>query len=235
MGIQESLDILKQAQEIDGQVYRLRQEIESIPEALDELAHAFEAEKIQMAQLDTRLKEAQLRQKQKEGELNEKEVLIRKYDSQLMSVKTNKEYSALQQEIASLKADCSIIEDKILQVLDEVEGVQKEVREERDRLSRLEKESQEKKAEWTAREESLKAELAVLLKKRQEIVAQAPPETRDLYERIIEKKKGLALVSVEGEACGACRMEIRPQLLNELKLKESLVVCENCSRILYVD
>ena len=51
----------------------------------------------------------------------------------------------------------------------------------------------------------------------------------------MQKKQGLALVPVEGEVCSACRIEIRPQLLNELELKENLVVCENCSRILYLD
>ena len=109
MGIQESLAILKRVQEIDREIYQIRQELLSIPEAVRRLTEEFEAEKSHMAQLETKLKEIQLRQKKKEGELNEKESLIRKYDSQLSQVKTNKEYSALQQEIASLKADGSIV------------------------------------------------------------------------------------------------------------------------------
>jgi len=235
MGIQGSLEILKQAQEVDREIFRVRQELVSIPQTMEQFAQEFEREKSALARLETQLKEAQLRQKQKEGELNEKEVLIRKYDAQLSQVKTNKEYTALQQEIASLKADSSMIEDAVLALLDEVEAAQQKLREEKERLGQVEKESQEKKQELTARAETLKGELVQLEKKRAEIIHQAPPETRELYEKIIEKKQGLALVPAEGEACGACRMEIRPQLLNELKLKENLVVCENCSRILYTD
>jgi len=235
MGIQESLETLKQCQEIDRQIHRNQQELNSIPEIVQELTHQFEAEKSAMNQIETRLKEAQLRQKQKEGELSEKEGLTRKYDSQLTQVKTNKEYSALQQEIASLKADGSLLEDAILTILEEIEHIQGEVREERERLAQVQKASETRKKELESQVDSLKGSLAELNKKRVEIISQAPPEIRELYDRIIEKKGGLALVPVEGDACGACRMEIRPQLLNELKLKEALVICENCSRILCID
>lgn len=233
MGIQESLEILKRTQEIDREIYKVRQELSFIPEAIRQLTDVFEQEKAQMTRLEAALKEAQLRQKQKEGELSEKEALIRKYDSQLTQVKTNKEYSALQQEIVSLKADNSILEDQILGILEEVDRAQNGVREERERLVRVEKELVEKKKELTARTETLKDELATLNGKRVEVISQVPPETRSLYDKIIERKEGLALVPAEGETCSACRMEIRPQLLNELRLKEALVVCENCSRILY--
>lgn len=235
MGIQESLEVLKQAQEVDREIFGLRHELGTIPETVEQLTHEFEQEKATLSRLETQHKEAQLRQKQKEGELNEKEALIRKYDAQLSQVKTNKEYSALQQEIASLKADSSMIEDAVLTLLDDVEVAQQKLHEEKERLIRVEKESQQKKQELTARVETLKEELAQLEKKRADIIQRALPETRELYEKIIVKKQGLALVPAEGEACGACRMEMRPQLLNELKLKENLVICENCSRIVYTD
>ncbi len=235
MGIQGSIEVLKRVQEVDGEIYRVKRELTFIPESIWEIARAFEAEKSRMAELESQVKQVQLRQKQKEGELSEKEVLIRKYDTQLTQVKTNKEYAALQQEIASLKADNSMLEDEIIAILDEVERVQKEVREERERLARVEKESKEKEGELNQQTETLKQEAVGLAAKRQEIINQVPPETRELYDKIIEKKEGLALVPVEGETCSACRIEIRPQLLNELHLKESLIVCENCSRILYID
>lgn len=235
MGIQESLEVLKRAQEIDREIYALRHELAMIPQVLHQLTETFEEEKSRMARLDSDFKAVQLRQKQKEGELGEKEALIRKYDSQLMQVKTNKEYSALKQEITSLKADSSLLEDSIIEILDEIDRVQKEILEERERLARVEKEWQEKKVELAKKEEELKCRLSGLNEKRKEAVAQVPPEARELYDKIIEKREGLALVAVEGEACGACRIEIRPQLLNDIKLKEVFVVCENCTRILYTD
>lgn len=235
MGVQESLEILKKAQEVDGKIYTHRRELAAIPEILHQLSAAFEGEKSRMAQLEARLREIQLRQKQKEGELNEKENLIRKYDAQLMQVKTNKEYSALQSEIASLKADSSILEDAILGTLDEMDQVQRETQGERERLAEVQSELETKKKELGERQETLKVNLADLTEKRNTVMVQVPPEARELYEKIVVKKEGLALVIVEGESCGGCRITLRPQVLNEVKLKESLVICDNCSRILYTD
>ena len=235
MGVQGILDVLRQAQEIDGEIYRFRQEIHQIPEEVHELTRTFESEKSHLLQLENQLKEIQLRQKKKEGELGEKETLVRKYNAQLTQVKTNKEYAALQQEIASLKADGSILEDEILDILEQVERNLKEVRQERERLTRAEKETEEKKKTLLQKAEELKSSLSTLSQKRVEVLKQVAPEARELYDKILEKKEGLALVAVIGDACGACRIELRPQTLNEVKLKESLVLCDNCSRILYHD
>ncbi|MBI4115904.1 MAG: hypothetical protein HY447_04945 [Candidatus Omnitrophica bacterium] len=233
MGVHESLEVLKKVQEVDGEIHKIKRELTEIPEAIHELQLEFEAEKARMNELETKLKQTQLRQKQKEGELAEKEALIRKYDSQLTQVKTNAEYSALQKEIGQIKADNSMLEDAIITILDEVEKIYKDAQEEKERLARIEKESQVRQAELTKRAEELKVSLAGLTTKRGEIISQVPPEIRDLYDKIIEKKEGLALVPIAGDDCGACRMEIRPQLLNEIRLKENLVICEHCNRILY--
>ncbi len=235
MGVHESIEILKKVQEIDREIYALRHELDTIPERIHQLSRELEQEKSRMQEFEAKLKEAQIRQRQKEGELSEKETLIRKYDNQLSQVKTNKEYASLQKEIDSLKADNSMLEDAILSILDEMDRLQGETREEKARLAQLERDFEEKKRELTARAEELKSNLSQSSERRASAAAQVPAEARELYDRIIEKKEGLGLVPVDGETCSACRIEIRPQLLNELRLKESLVICENCSRILYVD
>lgn len=235
LNIPESLETLKKVQEIDREIYTARQELASFPEKIHQLTLDLEAEKSRMLDLEKQLKDIQVRQRAKEGELAEKEGLIRKYDAQLAQVKTNKEYASLQKEIDSLKADCSMVEDSILAILDEIDQVQRAVREERGRLAEVEKESVARKTEFDARGEVLKAHLDELTGKRSSVISQVPEEARRLYEKILDKKEGLALVPLVGEACGACRIDIRPQLLNELKMKEALVVCEHCSRILYTD
>ena len=53
------------------------------------------------------------------------------------------------------------------------------------------------------------------------------------YEKILENRGGTALGRVNGEFCGACHMTLRPQVINEAKLKKNPVFCENCARILY--
>ncbi|HXV27996.1 MAG TPA: C4-type zinc ribbon domain-containing protein, partial [bacterium] len=177
----------------------------------------------------------QLNQKEKEGELAQKEAHIRKLDGQLSQVKTNKEYSALQQEIASLKADNSLLEEEVIRILDEIEAAQEEVKKETERLKQCQKDYEAKEAELSHNEQKMNEAVAQLKKQREEIVRHLAPEVKDLYERIVVKKSGIALVKVQGEVCGACQMQLRPQLINEIRMAEGLVLCENCSRILYFE
>ena len=64
-------------------------------------------------------------------------------------------------------------------------------------------------------------------------VKDVDPETLRLYERVLEKKEGVALTSAKGGVCSACGMQLRPQLADQLHMDDKIVVCESCSRILY--
>ena len=234
-GVKESIEILKQAQNLDRELYLAQQQMKTLPEEKERLQQELEVQKTHLRQLEEELKKIQLKQREKEKLLAEKEGNIKKFEAQLGQVKTNKEYSALHQEIASLKADNSLLEEEIIKTLDAVEAAEEEVQREKERLKVVEKDFQARQIEMTQKEKSLSTAMEDLKKSREEIVKQVPPDARSLYDLIIQKKHGLALVKVNGEICGACQLQLRPQLINEIRLNQSLIVCENCSRILYFE
>ena len=55
------------------------------------------------------------------------------------------------------------------------------------------------------------------------------------YERIIKSKDGLAVVTIANDACQGCFRVMPPQVVNEIKMNDELVFCENCARILYIE
>ena len=72
-----------------------------------------------------------------------------------------------------------------------------------------------------------------MLKKSQ--VAQKKIDDRLLlsYTRIRNRvRNGLALVSVDRDACGGCFNKIPPQQQLDIKLHKKVIVCEHCGRIL---
>ncbi len=233
--VKEDIEILKKAQEFDREMYAALEQLKEIPEERHKNKYVFESERRHLAELEAILKKLQLQQKEKEGELAQKEAHIRKLDGQLSQVKTNKEYSALQQEIASLKADNSLLEEEVIHILDEIEAAQEEVKKETERLKQCQKDYEAKENELSQKEKKFNEEVAQFKKQREEIVSHLALEVKSLYEKIVEKKRGIALVKVQGEVCGACQMQLRPQLLNEIRLAEALILCENCSRILYIE
>ena len=220
---------------MDRELYISQQQLKAFPEEKQQLQQELENQKSRLRQLEDDLKKIQLKQRDKEKELAEKENNIKKFDTQLGQVKTNKEYAALQQEIASLKADNSLLEEEIIKTLDSVEAAEDEVRKERERLKLVEKQFQVRQNEIAEKEKFLAETIEARKKSREEIIKQVPPDARSLYDLIIQKKQGLALVKINGEICGACQLQLRPQLINEIRMGQSLIVCENCSRILYFE
>lgn len=233
--ILQNLDSLKKAQQLDSEIYHVRSLLEEIPGQRLKLKADLDLEKVHCNDLEKSLKEIQMKLKEKELELSQKEGQIKKLDGQLSQVKTNKEYSALQQEIASLKADNSLLEEDIIHILDEVEAAKEETAKEKEKFAGISKSFEEKENGLIEQEKKLKNHLLDFKKQRDETVAQLPPELGELYDRIVLKKQGLALALVDGEVCTACQMQLRPQLINEIRLAERIVTCESCSRILYLE
>lgn len=233
--IKDSIEILKRAQTLDREIYLGGRESQEIPELKEKLKQEFESHKEHLKQLEGDFRKLQMKQKEKDGELQQKEANVKKLDGQLGAVKTNKEYAALQQEIASLKADGSLLEEEIIKVMDQVEAAELEMKKEKDRLKTIEKDFQAREGELDQRLKAITDKVEGLKKERETITQQVAPDVRGLYDLIIQKKQGVALAKISNDICGACQLQLRPQLINEVRMYQALVVCENCSRILYTE
>lgn len=231
--ISHDIEVLKLVQVLDREIYDLGQELESIPVQLRGCEQVLESAKAKAKELEKQHKDFQLKQKEKEGELAQKEEQVKKLQGQLSQVKTNKEYSAMQQEINSVKADNSLLEEAILRLMDDVEISAKELSAGREIQKQEEKNFENKKSEFKIREADCHKRISELQGKKKEMMSQVSPQTDLLYEKILAKKNGAALARVDGENCSSCHILLRPQIQNEIKLRENIVVCENCTRILY--
>jgi len=233
--IHSELEILKKTQIFDAEIYKVTRELEEFPMMKADLKQGLETEKERLKELEAAFKKRQLLQKEKEGELAQKEGNVRKLEGQQSQVKTNKEYDALKQEIASLKADNSLLEEEIIRLMDESEACREEVLKEQARVKECEKAQQAREQEISKKEKEIQEQILQLKTQKEEASNHLSPEVRSLYNRIVEKKKGLALVPVRGEICSGCQIRLRAQVINEVMLSQSLVLCDNCSRILFIE
>ncbi len=231
--MKQDLDILKKIQVLDKEIYDLSQSLLQIPLEIQTSENDFQTIKKSVDVLEERVKQGKLKQKEKELDLAQKEEQIMKLQGQLNLVKTNKEYSAIQLEIASKKADNSLLEEAILRLMDEVDLETKNLNAGKESLKQEEKKLADRKAELKESEKSFRAKIEELKAKKREMFGQVNPEVSSLYEKILAKKNGVALAPINGENCSACQMKLRPQVQNEVKLQDSIVLCENCTRILY--
>jgi uncharacterized protein len=233
--IREQIEFLKGLQVIDKEIYLLEQDKKSIPEKISGIDRALENKRTGLKSEEDNLKKIQVKLKDCEISLQQKEEQIKKLQGQLYQLKTNKEYSTMQNEIEGIKADSSIIEENMIIAMDEVEIVKKRIAEEKELFKKEEIESRNQKDIINLRVKEIDSRLSTLFFEREKIVPSIDKQVKMKYEMILKNRGGIAIVPVEDGVCGGCHMNLPPQIINEAKIKEEVVLCNNCSRILYID
>jgi len=235
MNITEQIKLLIELQKIDTQIFDLERKKKEGPLNIQRLDEAFKKRSEILKEGQDGLKALQVGEKDKENDLASKEEMIKKYQSQLYSIKTNKEYTAMQQEIGGHEADKSVLEEEIIKILDDVEAKKKEIEEKKTVLKKEEETLNEEKAKVKSQTKEIETRLGTLTKERQDQAARVDKSMLNKYERVLKGKDGLAMVAVANDACGGCNMNLPPQVINKIMMKNSLIFCESCARILYIE
>jgi predicted nucleic acid-binding Zn-ribbon protein len=232
---EEQIKLLVELQLLDTHIFRLRRELEAMPEEVRMLEEEFKEKTNNLKKIEDGLKALQLKRKEKEIDLEGKEGSIKKLQVQLYQVKTNKEYSALEGEIARIEADNSLIEEEIIRILDQIDAENQKIAKEKEFLKSEESRLNAEKAKKAEQAKVAEAELKQREEERKLLAAKVDSKILPKYERIVNSKDGLAVVPVANEACQGCFRILPPQVINEIKMKTELVLCDNCARILYIE
>ncbi|MHC4267562.1 MAG: zinc ribbon domain-containing protein [Planctomycetota bacterium] len=171
----------------------------------------------------------------KELDLKTNEGVIAKYNIQLNSIKTNKEYTALCSEIGVKKADMSILEDELLETMSKLEKVNQEYSKTTEELRNEEESLKELTKSVEADIKEADAEIEKIKNDQKKYLDSLDEHTLSQYNRLSNIKDGKVIVAVVGNVCGGCFMNITTQTLNSLMSGKELVFCRSCSRILYID
>jgi len=176
-----------------------------------------------------------VKRKEKELDLESRETNIKKLQTQLYQMKTNKEYTAMQQEIERAKADKSAVEDDIIKLLDEIDVNSKEIAREKEALKIEEDKMMKEKTSFSAAGKEKEVKVSALKEARKALAEKVDKTMLAKYDRILKSKNGLAMASVKGDACQGCFRVMPPQVINEVKMRQELIFCGNCARILYIE
>jgi hypothetical protein len=233
--IKEQIGLLINLQAIDSRIYALNKEKALMPGHLKAIDEALELKKINIKQAEENLKNVQLKLKEKEGGLQQKEEQIKKLQGQLFTLKTNKEYSTMLSEIEGIKADDSLVEEEIIRLMDEIELAKKKIAEEKDIFKKEETETQKEKEIVNLKAREIESSLSELIEKRNAITPGIEKQVLSRYEKILKNKDGLAIVHIEENSCGGCHMNLPPQVISDVRLREDIVVCGSCLRMLYTE
>ena len=216
----------------DDQIRALETRLAEIPKEVEELQREIATEKKNLKAAEDALAENQKQQRAAEGELSAAEEKASKYETQLMSVKSNEEYKAMQKQIEVTKNEIGDVETKILQGLDTLEELEAKGTEREQELKQGQIKVSGMEKELAAENAKLEAELAERQKAREELLPLIPEDLFEEYQRIAKTRGGVAMAAAVEERCQMCMVRIRPQAFHELKLGDKHN-CGSCARILY--
>ena len=140
----------------------------------------------------------------------------------------------MQHEIEGHKADKSMLEDEVINIMDEAEKKLGEITKVKGILKGEEVNLNTEKTKVNSELKEIETRLSFLNSQRAELASKIDKSVLGKYERILKGKNGLAMVPVRMDSCGGCHLNLPPQVINEIKMKKDIIFCESCARILYI-
>jgi len=168
-----------------------------------------------------------------EGEVEMLQTKLSRLKDQLMTVKTNKEYTAMLHEIQMAEDQIRSEEDKILEIMEKTENMEEDLKKAELEMLKRSAEIQEEIQKTKETAPQLESEL---VRQREEKAAMESTISKDVlahYRRIADASKGVALAEAADELCSACHVRIRPQMYAELLRTDNIFMCDSCSRMLF--
>ncbi len=233
--MREELERLVDLQSVDLRIQEMELAKAAIPRHIQTLEEELKKEEEKVASTRAELEKLQKDRRQKEKDLEEEIDRVKKTESRVFEIKTNKEYQSVLKEIENAKKLNRQREEEILDVLERIEELQKKLAQYEQSLEGTRRQCEQQIKELRKREASFAGEMAGEVRQKEEQEKNIPKELLNKYHMLLEKRHGLAVARAARGVCLACHMNLRPQLFIEVQKKESLIICPNCSRILVWD
>ncbi len=201
-----------------------------------------------LAALDARLNEArqavesvkeQLKKNHDRRRELEKDVALyqgrlTKFKDQLSAVKTNREYQAMQHEIATAQSDLGSVEEKVLEQMLEADELTAAAKKSEAALAAQSKEIESERKTLNQELVATEASLKQSTEGRAALVKSLEPRLVALFEQVAKARKGVAICSATREGlCSVCHVRLRPPVFQQVRHNDSIVQCESCQRVLY--
>ena len=229
----QELDLLLKLQVIDYDIGELERSKEYLPDMMDNLKKEISDSKNHLEQTNTDTENAKVLQRQLELDISELENNLQKFQKQMMSIKTNKEYDALVAEIDNIKQKLSGKETELLETIDSIATFEKELETSKEKLSLVDENNLKQLEVLKEKVDTIGNRMAEKINDRNEISASIPRRTLSVYERVRKGKGGAVVVSVKKRACGACYKALTPRKIQEVKKADKVLTCDHCGRILF--
>lgn len=239
------LEIIVELQDAMNQLRDAERRLTSIPDWMRELHDEHSGTQSEINAIQETVEAAARERRAAEGAASDAQEKLKKYQQQINRVSTQREYGALLQEIDTVKTQISGSEEQALSSLDRHEKAEKELADRTASFQELDQRYAAELARWESEKPGVAKQVADLKTRIADLRSRLPRPVVAQFDRIVDRHPNSALSPIrlierpgKGQkewACTSCNYRVRPQSVVEIRNGTSLVQCDSCKRILYVE
>ena len=231
---EEKLHALYELQQIDSKIDELRILQGELPVEVKDMGDEVEGLKTRLKNIEAEIKELETQISDRRVQIENANAAISRYKEQQDNVRNNREYDNLTKEIEYQALEIELCQKRIKEYTAHLEARQADKAKTVTDIEERTVDLNQKKAELNDILVETKEQTEALLLRSQQL-EQKFEDKRLLtaFKRIRKNAhNGLAVVTVERDACGGCHNKIPAQRQLDIRLRKKIIVCEYCGRIL---
>jgi predicted nucleic acid-binding Zn-ribbon protein len=236
ISVEERLRALYGLQLVDSEIDKIKTLRGELPLEVQDLEDDIAGLETRLGHLRDEVSGLEKNVSKKNNEIADAEALIKKYEEQQKNVRNNREFDSLSKEIEYQNLEIELYNKKIREFNFQIEEKKVLITESETTFGDRQADLDNKKSELDEIISDTQKEEEGLYKKSDKIQALIEDRLLTAYKRIRSNaRNGLAVVSIQRDACGGCFNQIPPQRQLDIKSRKKIIVCEYCGRILVDD
>lgn len=225
------VDELAELQEMDIRLRDMNAELNDIPKRQQLEQSRLNKHKQELLEAENALKAVQAKAMEVDLEIESFDQKTSKLRSQQLELKTNKEFKAMEEEIASIQINKQDVEEKELALMEQIEKAKAGVDVKKAELSDEENSVKRDVETLDDRVGEIRTAISGLQAERDAVAARIDHKWLDRYEGIF-KRKDRAVVEISNNVCGGCHMKVPPAVVHAASSRKEMVFCDFCGRLL---
>ena len=227
------LERLIQLQALDSRVTEARRLQVTIPETQRALDDRLEGARVAVATAKERLAANNASRRDLEKDIAAIQTRLSRYKDQLMEVKTNREYHAMQHEIETAQGEVKRLEDQMLELMVTGDDIAAGLKGAEATLKSAEQQIVRDRGDLDKQLEAAATSIEQLTRERAALAASIAASALALYEQVARGRKGVAVALAKDGLCVECHVRLRPQIYQQIRQNNSIIQCDSCQRVLY--
>jgi len=227
--------LLCNVQKIDVEIYKYKNELDALYKKRDETLEKLREREESIAKMNDKIKELENQKNKTEEEIKVEKTNLKKWEARFNESKNSREGIALMHEIEVLKKALDEMEEDVLKKMEEIDSFKKLIKEEEAILNTIKEQLAKEEEEIKSKAEDINKNINKLLETRKNEIKDIKPEILAEYDKIKEKRNGLAIVPIVNGNCAGCHMGIHPQLFTKVYAAISIETCPSCHRMIYIE